>query len=188
MGKGALTPKQAVFVQEYLIDLNATQASIRAGYSEKSARRTGARNMLKPAVREAIAEAMEERKKRTFVSQDGVIEELSRIAFGNIEDFTIMGSDGSLEVCLDGMGRDKLAAIKDFSMEPKGDGYKCTIRLHNKIQALQLLGKHLGMFAENHNHKIESGGVLLVPAPVSSDEWEVAAKNQQAQLLRDEND
>ena len=68
-----LTPKQQRFVDEYLIDLNATQAAIRAGYSPKTAQQMGTENLSKPVIAEAINEAQQERQKRTLVTQDDVI-------------------------------------------------------------------------------------------------------------------
>ena len=68
-----LTKKQQLFVDEYLIDLNATQAAIRAGYSVESARDIGCENLTKPNIQQAIAEKMAERSKRTGVNQDRVV-------------------------------------------------------------------------------------------------------------------
>ena len=68
-----LTPKQQRFVDEYLIDLNATQAAIRAGYSEKTAYSIGDENLKKPEIKKAIEQAQQERQKRTLVTQDDVI-------------------------------------------------------------------------------------------------------------------
>jgi phage terminase small subunit len=75
-GAAAMTPKQKLFCQEYLVDLNATQAAIRAGYSEKTANRMGAENLSKPVIAEAIKEAMAERSEKTGVTQVMVIEGL----------------------------------------------------------------------------------------------------------------
>lgn len=80
----ALTDKQRRFVDEYLIDLNATQAAVRAGYSENTARSIGSENFGKPAVAEAIAEAQRERAERTGVTADQVVRELARVAFSDL--------------------------------------------------------------------------------------------------------
>jgi hypothetical protein len=69
----AMTPKQARFVEEYLVDLNATQAAIRAGYSAKTARFVGCENLSKPYIAEAIAAAQSERSARTEITQDYVL-------------------------------------------------------------------------------------------------------------------
>ena len=78
--KGKLTEKQQRFVDEYLIDLNATQAAIRAGYSVKTADAIGCENLTKPNIQQAIAEHMAERSRRTGVNQDRVVLELAKIA------------------------------------------------------------------------------------------------------------
>ena len=80
-----MTPKQACFVQEYLIDLNATQAAIRAGYSTKTAQVIGAENLSKPMVAAAIYEAMSERSKRTEITADKIVDEYAKIAFTDVD-------------------------------------------------------------------------------------------------------
>ena len=83
----ALTPKQQRFCDEYLIDLNATQAAIRAGYSEKTAYRTGADNLRKPQIEEYIAKRQKELSRSTEITQERVIKELALIAFSNNADY-----------------------------------------------------------------------------------------------------
>lgn len=75
-----MTPKQKLFCQEYLIDLNATQAAIRAGYSRKTANRMGAENLSKPVIAEAIKEAMAERSEKMGLTQVMIIEGLLKEA------------------------------------------------------------------------------------------------------------
>ena len=82
-----LTPKQERFCEEYLIDLNATQAAIRAGYSEKTAREQAAQNLSKLNIQEKIAELKAERSKRTEITQDRVIKELAAMAFAKATDY-----------------------------------------------------------------------------------------------------
>ncbi len=79
----ALTKKQKRFVEEYLIDLNATQAAIRAGYSPQTAYSIGDENLKKPEIKNAIDKALAERSRRTGVNADRIIEELAKIAFLN---------------------------------------------------------------------------------------------------------
>lgn len=89
----ALTPKQERFVQEYLVDLNATQAAIRAGYSAKTASRIGTQLLVKTCISEAIQKAMKKREKRTEVTQDYVITKLREIAEKDASD----GPDSELK-------------------------------------------------------------------------------------------
>lgn len=77
----ALTPKQKRFVQEYLVDLNATAAAIRAGYSKKTAEVIGYENLRKPQIETAINQAIQEREKRTKITQDMVLQETAKLAF-----------------------------------------------------------------------------------------------------------
>src|SRR3546814_8117 len=80
----ALTDKQRRFVEEYLVDLNATQAAIRAGYSKKTAASIGEENLRKPDIAKAIQEAQAARSKRTEITQDQVLKELAKIGFADI--------------------------------------------------------------------------------------------------------
>lgn len=78
-----LTAKQKKFVEEYLIDLNATQAAIRAGYSPDTAKEIGCENLTKPNIKAEIDKAIAERSRRTGINQDRVLRELAKIAFVN---------------------------------------------------------------------------------------------------------
>ena len=89
-----MNSKQQRFVEEYLIDLNATQAAIRAGYSPKTANVIGCENLSKPEISNAISRAMAERSRRTGISQDRVVQELAKIAFVNITDISMTWSFG----------------------------------------------------------------------------------------------
>ena len=81
-----MTEKQKRFVEEYLIDLNATQAAIRAGYSPQTAYSIGEENLRKPEIKSRIDKAMAERSRRTGINQDRVLQELARIGFAKITD------------------------------------------------------------------------------------------------------
>jgi len=90
-----LTPKQQAFVNEYLIDLNATQAAIRAGYSVKTAQMIGSENLSKPIIQEAVQQALDARADRVEITADNVLKEIATIAFAqiNIDDTTIKTPD-----------------------------------------------------------------------------------------------
>ncbi len=81
----SLTPKQQLFVAEYLLNLNATQAAVRAGYSKKTAYSVGHENLKKPEVAAAIQEAMEARSQRTEIAQDWILEQLKLVYEASIE-------------------------------------------------------------------------------------------------------
>lgn len=144
-----LTKKQQRFVEEYLIDLNATQAAIRAGYKRSEYTDTNASKILEnTSIREAIEKAMAERSKRTGINQDRVVQELARIAFVNPQE-VINADDGSVR---GNASKDDLACIQAVKVKiSESDKGKCTereVRLNDKMKALELLGKHLGMFTE----------------------------------------
>ena len=82
-GVNTLTKKQKLFVEEYLIDLNATQAAIRAGYSPDTAQQMGSENLSKPVIKNAIDKAIADRSRRTGINQDRVIQEIAKMAFLN---------------------------------------------------------------------------------------------------------
>lgn len=142
----ALTKKQKRFVEEYLIDLNATQAAIRAGYSPDTAKEIGCENLTKPNIKEHIDKAIAERSKRIGISQDRVIRELARIAFVNAAN-VINTNDATIKK---DTNDDDTAAIQSVKVKSFGDdGVEREIKLADKIKALELLGKHLGMFQNN---------------------------------------
>lgn len=151
-----LTPKQKAFCDEYLIDLNATQAAIRAGYSPKTAKEIGAQNLTKLNIRTYIDKAVAERSKRTGINQDRVIRELARITFVNAND--VIDMNGA--TLKKGATEDDTAAIASVKVKTiptkDGEGTEREIKLTDKLKALELLGKHLGMFKD----KVEVSGEL----------------------------
>lgn len=143
-----MTQKQKRFIEEYLIDLNATQAAIRAGYSPDTAQQTGSENLSKPVIRAQIDRAMAERSKRTGVNAERVVQELAKIAFVNAAEVI---DPKTATVKEDALPEDT-AAIQSVKVKTFGeDGLEREIKMADKIKALELLGKHLGMFQNNLN-------------------------------------
>lgn len=160
MAKGKLTAKQKKFVQEYLIDLNATQAAIRAGYSQKTASRIGPELLGKTCIVNAMQKAMKSREERTQVTQDRVLREYAKIAFADMKDYVsfrtekvVIGidDDGSpitdYRQIIDVKSSDEVdgTVIQEVSVNAKG---VFTFKLHDKKGALDALGRHLGMFKD----------------------------------------
>ena len=118
-----LTPKQSAFVREYMIDLNATQAAIRAGYSEKTANRIGAENLSKPVIQEAIQQRHKAAEEKCAVTVEWILSEIAKIA------------------------QDE------------------EVRTADRLKALELLGKHLGLWEKRQEdgehivHVIFDGGL-----------------------------
>ena len=150
-----MTKKQKRFVEEYLIDLNATQAAIRAGYKAKNGQRAseiGHELLQKTQVSAAISEAIAERSKRTGINADRVLLELARIAFVNADD-VINAKDATLK---EDASRDDLAAIQSVKVKSFGeDGVEREIKLADKLKALDMLGRHLAM----RNDKLQLSGM-----------------------------
>ena len=124
-----LTDKQAAFVRQYLVDLNATQAAIRAGYSERTASRIGPQLLGKNCVREAIEKAQAKRARRVEVTQDYVLSNLVEVVERTMQRAPVLDRKG--EQVTDEEGR----AVWTF--DAKGAN-----------RALELLGKHLGIFTD----------------------------------------
>ena len=156
----ALAEKQATFVQEYLIDLNATQAAIRAGYSPGSAARYAIELLNKTHVAEAIKKAMQERNRRVEISQDRILEELARIAFGDLRDAVTWGKEGVKLKESAELTEDQAAAISEVGETVTKEGGSTRIKRHDKVKAIELLMRHKGML----NDKLNLSGELNVSA------------------------
>jgi len=146
--KNGLTPKQARFVQEYLIDLNATQAAIRAGYAPTYANRQANQLLDIPRLAEAVARAKGARAKRTEITQDMVLKELGKIAFGDQRGVMEWGADGVTLRESSELTDDEAAMVAEVAETKTKDGGSIRLKTNDKVGALQLVGKHLGMFAD----------------------------------------
>lgn len=151
-----LTPKQAEFCQQYLIDLNGTQAAIRAGYSAHTANEQAARLLAKVSVGSHIRSLMEERSKRTQITQDRVLQELARVAFSDLR--RAFREDGTLKLPheMDDDTAAALAGIDTNAVNVGGADDPTTlttrkIKVFGKTEALTLAMRHLGML----NDKLE---------------------------------
>lgn len=147
-GDISLTPKQEAFVKEYLVDLNATQAAIRAGYSETSAGVVGSQNLRKPNIEKAIEHEMNQRQERTKVNQDKVIKELAKLAFSNMKSFMRWGPNSVTILHSDQLSDDDAACVSEITQTANANGGTIRLKLHDKRAALELLGRHLGMFSD----------------------------------------
>ncbi|MGI8766582.1 MAG: terminase small subunit [Gemmatimonadaceae bacterium] len=152
-----LTPKQARFVEEYLTDLNATQAAIRAGYSPKTAYAIGVENLRKPVIVTALEEAMRARSERTGVTADRVVEELARIGFSDMRLFSTWGPHGVTLTGSETLSEDAARCVAEVSQTISKDGGSIRFKLHDKVGALSKLGQHLGMFPDKHEHTGKDG-------------------------------
>ena len=161
--KKSLTAKQAAFVAEYLVDLNATQAAIRAGYSAKTADRIGPDLLGKTCVAESIQKAMQKREARTEITQDRVLQEYAKLAF--LDPRRFYDADGNL-IDIPNLPADVAAAISgmDIAVEKAGSDESGNpvfaqvrkIKLADKKGALDSVARHLGMFNDKISQTINA--------------------------------
>jgi phage terminase small subunit len=146
----ALTRKQQLFVNEYLIDLNATQAAIRAGYSEKTAVVIASENLTKPYIAAAIQEAMDKRANRTQITADNVLNELAKLGFGNIKN---LYTDTGQLIPIHELPPEISATITEvtervITSEGESTVLERKYKVSDKRAALVDLGKHLKLFTD----------------------------------------
>ena len=131
-----LTAKQQRFCDEYLIDLNATQAAIRAGYSEKNARNIASENLAKPNINKYIADRMAEKEKSLIADQDEVLRYLTSV---------LRGESQSTEIVVEGCG-DGISEARTIQKEPSEK---------DRLKAAELLGKRYGLYKDTINEVVD---------------------------------
>lgn len=152
-----MTEKQKIFADEYLIDLNATRA-YRAAYpsvkKDETARANGSRMLTNANVAGYISDRMNERQKRTEITQDMVLQELASIAFARVTDYVEIKVDGTNSVVMvkptTELSEEQIGAIAGIKEGANG----IEIKLNDKEKALEMLGRHLGMW----NDKLDVAG------------------------------
>lgn len=166
-----LTPKQERFINEYLIDLNGAQAAIRAGYSKKTAKVIAAENLTKPYIQQAIEKKQKKLRNKIEVTQERVLKELARLAFNDVRKF--WDEKGNLKDIKD-LDDDAAAAIAGMDIEDIYEGagqdriYAGKVRkvkLSNKISALDMLSKHLGLYEVDNEQKGPSVITVIYDKP-----------------------
>jgi len=148
---GKLSAKQEKFVDEYLIDLNATQAAIRAGYSERTAQPASSRLLSNVMVQALIQHRREAAQKRAEVTLDQILLEYKRIAFSGMSKFVKINGHGEPEVDLSMCTTDDLNLLAETTLEvcTENEGARQVRRVRiktlDRLKALETLGKHLGL-------------------------------------------
>lgn len=177
--RSELTPKQERFVQEYLVDRNATQAAIRAGYNEKSAHDQGSRLLKHIEVKEAIQARASTALAKLEVTEERTLQEVSAVGFSNIKDFLEWDQDRGLVVKDSKDIPDVLASaiesIEDQTLTTTNkDGsrtytrHKLKVKLYPKLPALQLISEYIGL-TDSLAPKVEifiRTGIDRTPDPV----------------------
>ena len=163
---GNLTDKQKRFVEEYLIDLNATQAYIRAGYKNyDSAGVEASKTLNNPKVRQAVDEAMAERSKRTGINQDRILQEIAKLALVNIDDVVDLDTGRIKNTAT----KEDLACIQSIKIKPTEFGTEREIKFYDKKGSLELAGRHLGMFKDKSEIGIDMDLNIVVDYGDESD-------------------
>jgi len=164
-----LTSKQARFVDEYLIDLNATQAAIRAGYSERTADKIGSQLLGKTGVAAAIAAAKQKRADRTEIDADWVLKRLARDATADLAD--LYDDNGNLRPVKEWpmVWRTGLVAGVETVHERSGEDEEGSptyatvrkVKLLDRTKLVELIGKHVGVGA--FKERVEHSGSIATP-------------------------
>lgn len=159
-----LTPKQQRFVEEYLLDLNATQAAIRAGYSKKTADQQASRLLANVKVAKAIAQRRQKLTQKLEITQERVLREYAKLAFSDIrqvakwgESVAVKGESSSQVIVRNALAliasaelsEDTAAAVEEVSETRQG----LKIKMHDKKGALDSLARHLGLFEKDNAQK-----------------------------------
>lgn len=176
-----LTPNQALFVREYLIDRNATRAATQAGYSERTARGQGSRLLTNVNVRAAIDAAMEQRANKLEITAERVLAEIARLAFFDARN--LFRDDGS-PIPVKQLDDDSARAIVGMDVVHVGNaemgvGQVNKIKLADKKGALELLGRHLALFKDTlkiSGSMETTTKVIKVPLKQYAAEQEAAAR------------
>lgn len=157
-----LTPKQQRFVDEYLVDLNATQAAIRAGYSKKTARVQGCRLLTYAAVAKAIEAGRAVQAETAIVTREQVLRELKRIGMSDIR--KLYDETGRLKKVTE-LDDDTAAAVSSVEFEEVDRaeiGRTVKIKCFDKTKALETLGRHLGLWKDPERPPTEGPGMTVI--------------------------
>lgn len=165
-----LNDRQRIFVEEYLIDRNATQAAIRAGYSQKTAYSIGQRLLKKVEIQEAIKKRTEARIRRTDITADFVLTEIMKVASADASDFVKVGKRNRVQIIpTEEIPKDKLAALSGVK---RGKNGELEVKLYDKLRALEMLGKHLGLFDKSQKDEADQAALaefLKAASPTEED-------------------
>lgn len=160
-----LTTKQLIFCKEYLVDMNATRAIIKAGYSKKSAETQGSRMLRNVKVDTYIKQMTKVRTEKLDITAERVLEELAHIAFFDIRN--IFDGNSLKQVSdLDDKTARAISGIKSRIEKTDGENFAevVEVKSNDKLKALDMLSKHLGLY-ENDNKQKETSVVIVAKEP-----------------------
>ena len=178
MGKQKTDLREERFAREYIIDLNGTEAAIRAGYAKRSAHVQASRLLRKDKVKDLIAQLTLKQAEKLDITAERVLHELAVMGYANLQDFSRVTADGLAGLDLRNLTRDQWAAVQEITsdtagmtIDPNWNGQgepplipvvRTKIKLANKVSSLELLGKYLKLFIERSEVTGPGGG----PVPV----------------------
>lgn len=164
-----LTRRQQAFVEQYVIDLNATQAAIRAGYASNSAGPQAYDLLQLPHIKNAVDRALSQRSSRVNMQADQVLHEMSLLSHARIDHY-VVSDEGQVELA-EGAPDGAMAAIQSIKRKTHvkydnetgveiGRTYDVEIKLWDKPTPLKLMGRHVGLFADRVEHTGKDGGPI----------------------------
>lgn len=163
------TPRRQRFRDEYLVDCNASQAAIRAGFYPRTAGRRGYELMQRPEMQAAIAEKMQAKAEQCDLTAERVLKELMALAFGTMRDVAEWDDTGvNLRVSAE-LSPEAAAMVSEISQTASESGVNVRVKLHPKVQALEMLGRHLTLFVNRTELTGKDGGAVEI-ANLSDDE------------------
>lgn len=157
-----LNDRQLKFCDEYLLCLNLTQAAINAGYSPRSSPQMGEALMKKHEVAEYIKKKMEKREKRVEVKQDRIIEELAKIAFSDMKNVATWGNGSVTFLDSEELSSDVTASISEISSSYGENSSSMKVKLHDKLRALDMLGRHLNLEMSKQKTSLDITGSIRI--------------------------
>lgn len=180
-----MTPKQKRFVEEYLIDLNATQAAIRAGYSKKTAGVIGPENLAKPCISDAIGFVLDERSKETKIDAAWVLKRAALLADFNLNRFLTVTDEGQAIFDFTNATDDDWFCISEYTADMisrdagdlKHDARRIKLKTFDRLRALELVGKHVDVnaFKDRIEHTGPRGGPIQLISTDMTDQQAIDA-------------
>ena len=165
-----LNEQQKKFIREYIIDYNGQKAAIRAGYAPGAAHVRATLILKMPQAQEYLRKILKDQETRTGITADKIINELGKVAFGNLKDFEQAIKENKLDDLLANLTREQAAFISTITRRTFGENAQTTIKFHDKIKALELLCKHKGLFTEKIQIENVDKGVSIDELGLSLDE------------------
>ncbi len=155
-----MTPKEQRFIEEYPVDLNGTQAAIRAGYSAKTAGQAASRLLKDVKIRVAIDERLDVLSEGARIEVERIVRELNKIAFADAGDVFTWGPTGIVVKDSAKLTPEQRSIVQSVSETTTKEGGTVKVSLYDKQRALELLGRYRSMWVERHEHTGKDGGPI----------------------------